>query len=304
MDEYIDNLKENIISSTSNIDDIIIELKEIRESIITVGSGGSKIVATYAAHVLEKKNNCITITVDPRDLNYINLNNYKNLLIASYSGKNFGVKTSLEKDINKYLLTGRKTKIADEHLLHYEMPHEHSFISIGATIIPMAIFLKYYLNDKFYDVLDLMFKSVDKSLFIDIKNDFINVYSGLDTRTTQTFLESCLVESGIASTQIHNKYDYCHGRSTLNKTHDNQAIYLKSTNKELDDTLIDVLKQSMKDYLVIKTIFEDEILTDFYMTLQVLYLLRNIALSKSIDLKDIVYDKEAVKKLYFFKGSM
>ena len=49
-----------------------------------------------------------------------------------------------------------------------------------------------------------------------------------------------MVESGIGLPIIHDKYSYCHGRSTLATTNNNIAIYF-NLNTELDKLLINEL---------------------------------------------------------------
>ncbi len=68
--------------------------------------------------------------------------------------------------------------------------------------------------------------------------------------------------------------------------------------------MIENFKYQMKEYIVLKSEFEDDIINDFYLTIQAVYLLRNIALSMNIDLSEIKYDKIAAKRLFNFKGSV
>lgn len=304
MNEYINSLEENIINSTKNIDLIINDLKEIKGNLLSVGTGGSRVVAEYASSVLAKKNHLIAKSIDPRDLEYIDKDLYENIFISSYSGSNYGVKKSLDNNLNKYLLTNRKTSISNEKILHYEMPNEHSFISLNATIVPMAILLKYYLDNNFDETLKSIFAHVDKDAIVNLSGEYINIFSGIDTKASASFLESTLTESGISSPLIHEKYSYCHGRTTINKDKTHQAIYLGDRNTELDCALKEALVIQMSDYFILESKYDDSIVNDFYQTIQSLYLLRNIAQEKNIDLSTIDYDKEVVKKLYYFKGSM
>lgn len=304
MDENIKKIKENIFGSTKNIEGIIEKIKNIKGNTIIIGTGGSRVVAEFASSVLTAKNHIITNVVDSRDLKYLDLSLYKNIFITSYSGSNFGVKSCFDNNLKKYLLTHRVTKIDDEVLLSYEMEGEHSFISLNSSIIPMAILLKYYFNDKFDILIEDIFNKVNKEEFLNITEEYINIFYGIDTRTSATFLETTFAESGISAPLMHEKYSYCHGRSTINKKHKHQAIYLGNNNCDLDNSLKEVLEIQMTDYLVIDNLYDDPIVNDFYLTIVCIYLLRNIAASKSIDLSNIKYDKEAVKRLYYFKGSM
>lgn len=301
---YLEELKKSILDSTENIDNIVASLDKMKGNTICVGSGGSHVVGEYASSIISKVKSCISYSLDPRDLHYANLDSFDNIFIASYSGSNFGVKSSIIKDKNTYLLSSRKTNISNEVLLHYDMEREDSFISIKSTIIPMSILLKYYLKDKFYDILDDIFDNINLELFLNVDGSYVNIYHGIDCKASSTFLESTFTESRISVPLMHEKYSYCHGRSTINKGHDSSAIYLSNRNTDLDRTIISVLEFQMKDYLVIDSRYDDIIIDDFYQTIQCLLLMENIARKKKINLRKIKYDKEAVKKLYFFKGSM
>lgn len=304
MDENIAKFKENIISSNRNIESIIESLKGIKGNTIIVGTGGSRVVAEFASSVLTKKNHIITKIVDSRDLKYTDLSLYENIFIVSYSGSNFGVKSCLDNDLNKYLLTSRKTKIKDEILLTYSMESEHSFISLNSTIVPISVLLNYYLEDKFDIIIEDIFDKVNKNLYLDIVGEYVNIYSGVDTRTSEAFIETTLAESGISVPLVHEKYSYCHGRSSVNKNHTHSAIYLGYNDTDLDRVMKEVLDIQMSDYIILESLYDDSVVNDFYFLLASIYLLRNIANSKKVDLSDIKYDKEAVKKLYYFKGSM
>ncbi len=296
-------LKSVIINSTDSLDEITDSLKKITEPTVFLGTGGSRVVAEYAALVLKVKNKINTRCLDPRDLRYVDLTSYPNLFIVSSSGANFGVKSSFCQDKNIYLFSKRKSKIKQEELLHYEMPHIHSFISLETTIIPMSILLKYYLGDKFGIILNELFSLIDESITFPFKGDLVNIFTGADTFITSTFLETSLIESGLKIPVIHEKYSYCHGRSTLNKTRESSAIYLRYFESDLDKTIIKVLSRKSVP-LVLASKFSDPLIDEFYLTLQCMYLLNNVAAIEGLDLANIKYDVEAVRELYHFKGSM
>ena len=118
---YLEELKKSILDSTENIDNIVASLDKMKGNTICVGSGGSHVVGEYASSIISKVKSCISYSLDPRDLHYANLDSFDNIFIASYSGSNFGVKSSILKDKNIYLLSSRKTNITNEVLLHYDM---------------------------------------------------------------------------------------------------------------------------------------------------------------------------------------
>lgn len=300
----LEELKKIIISSTSNIDHIINELEEIKENTIIVASGGSMVVACFFKNILENKNNIIAEVVDPRDLHYKNLNKFSNIFIISYSGSNFGVKASFIKNKKIYLLSSRKSKIENEVLLHYELENNNSFISLETTTVPLSILLKYYLKEKFAIILNEVFDYIDAKMFLDISGEFLNIFSGNDTIAAEEFLTSTLTEANLTIPLVHKKYSYCHGRSTVNINHSSSAIYLGYNDTDLDKKLVEVLKLSCINNLVINSKFNDRIVNDYYFCLQCMILLINIATSKKINLRKIKYDREAVSRLYHFKGSM
>ena len=59
MDDYIKKLYENVITSTKNSKEAIDILKNIKGKILSVGTGGSKVVSDYLSQVLGYKNECI-----------------------------------------------------------------------------------------------------------------------------------------------------------------------------------------------------------------------------------------------------
>lgn len=307
--EDIKNLYDDIIYATKDNRKITEKLKSIKGDLICVGAGGSKVVAKYAEKVLAKKNKLIAVTLDAHSLRHFNMELYDNVFIVSHSGTNFGVKASLDNNLNKYLLSTRKTGLKNVTLLNYTVIKRPSFISLSATLIPMAILLKYYLGNKFIKTLDKVFREAKKFRQMkdleNIKDDVnYNIFTGIDSETASFFLESTFIEAGLNVPIINYKYDYCHGRSTINKKHANAAIYLGYDGTDLDCTLKRVLKKTMKDVIILKKISKDDIINDFYFTLISIYLVAFMAEKKNISLKNIDYDRCAVHELYYFKGSM
>lgn len=299
MEDILNNLYRDIVRFIDENKDVQYHFENIKSNTLCIGSGGSKVVATFVARVLEKKNHIICKVGDATDAK---LTNMDSILVCSYSGSNYGVKYALDTNKDKYLLSSRKTRISKEELLHYDLEDEKSFISLRATVMPMALLLKYYLGSDFDKVLKEIFANIDYELCMDI-DEVINIFTSSSSSTACAFLESSLMESGICIPLVHTKYDYCHGRSTINKSHENSAI-LFSESKEIDEVLESIMHETMKEYSVISSPFTDTIVMDFYNTIESLYLLYNIARKKNVDLRKIDYDRIAVGQLYYFKGSM
>ena len=141
-------------------------LKKVKGPTICVGSGGSKVVASFASTLLNAKNNCPTKVLEPRDTLYENLSNYKNIFMCSYSGDNHGVNILTNLKIKKYLLTyGDKENESYKKIKCYStLPKELSFISLAATTMPMTVLMSYYTKD-YLSLIKEMFDKVENTNF-------------------------------------------------------------------------------------------------------------------------------------------
>ena len=299
-------LKERIID-TLNLTKLNKKLKKIKGNTICVGSGGSKVVASFASIVFNTQNKCCTKIMDPRDVLYENLSSYNNLFVCSYSGNNHGVNILSPLKTKKYLFTYNKNKKQNYKLLpcNSSLPKEMSFISLGATLMPITILLSYHLKNKTHDTIKEMFDNIEKIKFnIDNINLPFDIITGTDTITPQTYLDSTFTEAGFCSITTHTKYDFCHGRSTLAYNHERNLIYLLSNKKELDTLLINNLKTRYKNIIILESNYNNPIIDNYNLTIQAIYLTKYIAEEKNIDLSIINYDKELCKILYKYNGSM
>ena len=236
MDKNFNLLVDRVIDSLdkSDLEKINYYLKTIKTPTLCSGVGGSSVVSNFMSKVLSTKNNIIASNVEPRDMNYLNLNNYNNIVCSSYSGKNLGVDISFNNNLNKYLFS---TNVIEgvNNIIYTSSDKEHSFISLAATLIPMSILLNYYLDDKevIKDILnETSFSNVEK-------NNIFEIMSGYESSTASKYLESTLVEAGVAYPIVHDKYSYCHGRSTIGKDGNNSLIYFNGS-KELDKVIADL----------------------------------------------------------------
>ena len=294
-------LKKRVIDCLNDTDLDVINRKlgKINNSTITSGVGGSSVVSLFASKVLEKKNNIICKNTTLRDLNYINMDNYTNLLICSYGGTNYGVKNALESDLNKYLLS--KNKIDGINNITYNVNEDEiSFISLAATLIPMSILLEYYLDKDTSLIKEIL--SDDQTPDVKSASTF-EVLSGIETSTAHTFLESTFIESGIANIIIHDKYDYCHGRSNLNYFNKNNSIILFNNNTELDKLFLEELQNYYENIYVFDKKYEDDLVNDYYLTYKSMLFAKKLAEKKNMELSNIKYCP-FVKKLYKYNGGM
>lgn len=296
-------LKERVIDSLEHTDLEFIrhELSKINEPTIFSGVGGSSVVSEFGSKVMNKKNGIISINSEPRDFIYRNNNPFRNVIACSYSGNNYGVKLSFLNELKKYLLSNNAFEDKDVTYLKYDttIDSERSFISLGATLIPVSILMDYYLNGKDKDLVD----SIQEQDF-DFKpeTDIYEIYTGHDTSTASKYLESTITESGIGIPIVHDKYSYCHGRSTLNMNYKGVAIYF-NRNTEFDRVMLEELKKYYKTIIIIESKFEDDVLDDYQMLIQCMYLTKYIAEKKDKDLSKVDYSP-IVKRLYKYNGNI
>ena len=300
MKENFEKIESRVFYSLYNTDleRINYELSKITEPTLISGVGGSSVVAEYASKILNKKNNIITRRVEPRDFKYLNLIGYKNVLSCSYSGNNYGVELAFLNDMKHYLLASKKNETEGTINLTYSCDDkEHSFISLASTLIPCSILLNYYIDNNKEIIID----STDSYNYsFDVNCTAYEIFSGLETSAASKFLESTMVESGIGLPIIHDKYSYCHGRSTLATTNNNIAIYF-NLNTELDKLLINELPKYYKDVIILNTC--DSIMSEYILLIKCMYLAKYIAEEKNKELSGVDYNP-IVKKIYKYNGNL
>ena len=296
-------LKERVVDSLNSTDLEFIrnELSKLEEPTLFSGVGGSSVVSEFGAKVINAKNAIVSVNSEPRDFIYRNNNAFKNVVACSYSGNNYGVELSFLRGLKKYLLSNNSFDEEDVTYLKYDttIDKERSFISLGATLIPVSILMDYYLNGRDRSMLDSI---EERSFDFDLESDIYEIYSGYDTSASSKYLESTMVESGIGIPIVHDKYAYCHGRSTLGINYNGIAIYY-NRNTEFDNMMLEELKQYYRRIITIDSKYEDQILDDYQMLIQSMYLTKYIAEKKNKDLSKVEYSP-IVKKLYKYKGTI
>ena len=290
-------LKDRVSDALYNtdLDYINSELSKLCEPTLLSGVGGSNVVSQFGAKVINVKNNIVSINCEPRDFLYQNNKAFKNVISCSYSGNNYGVELSFKNQLKKYLLSNNSFNDSDVTYLKYNtnIPKENSFISLGATLIPISILLNYYLDGDD----DLLLDCINEPLFdFDLSNNIYEIYSGYDTSVASKYLESTMVESGIGIPIVHDKYSFCHGRSNLGYNYSGTAIYYNK-NTEFDKMILEELKKYYSLIVIIDSKFKDQILDDYHMLIQSMYLTKYIAKKNSVDLSKTNYSP-LVKKLY------
>ena len=300
--EYLSNRVIDALKKT-DLEYIRNELMQIKVPTIISGVGGSSVVSEITSKVIRKKSEIISKNMEPRDFIYDNLKGYQNVIACSYSGNNYGVDLAFNNNLKHYLLSNNSFDNSDITYLNYNtsIEKERSYISLGATLIPVTIIMDYYLNGQDNVLLDQIYDiTIDNN--IDIQTDIYEIFTGYDTSMTSKYLESTMVESGIGIPIVHDKYSYCHGRSTTAINCKSNVIYL-NRNTELDKLLLDELLQYHKLILVIDTKFEDDLLDDYQMLIKAMHLTKYIANQKQKDLSAVEYSP-IVKKLYKYNGNL
>ncbi len=308
MEKMFDNfglLEERVLNSLelSDLEKIRYDLSKIGDPILTCGVGGSSVVSKMSSKIISKKNKIIATDVEFRDFNYDGFYGYKNVLVSSYGGLNHGVDVAFNNDLNKYLLSSRKREGVCSLLYKDGLDIERSFISLGATIVPVSILMNYYLDGNNSIIEDLITRDIPGiNIFDSYYENLFEIFSGYDTSVSARYLESTIVEAGLGVGVVHDKYAYCHGRSTMGKNYDSTVIYLDS-GKELDELLIEKLCEYHERIFVLRSTYEDDIVKDYDLLLQSMYLTRDIASFKKVDLSSVDYSP-VVKKVYRFNGEM
>lgn len=303
MHDNFNLLEERVLDALdkTDLEKISYHLKKISTPTITTGVGGSSVVSIFASKVLSTKNKIIVEHAEPRDFIYKNLSGYDNVLACSCGGKNYGVKTSFNNNLNKYLLSRNESVFENVTSLKYDTkyPREYSFISLSTTLIPMSIMLAYYNDNDISVIKEILRPTRDYSI------DYSKVYeimTGYDTNAASSYLETTLTESGIAIPIVHDKYAYCHGRSSLSYYNDHSLIHFNQKT-ELDKIYEENLPQYYKQTISMERQYEDPIINDFYLTYQAMLLSKKIAEKNGTDLSQVEYSP-VVKKIYYFKGEM
>ena len=301
MQENFEKLERRVYDSLYDTDlqKINYELSKLDKPTLISGVGGSSVVSEYATKILSRKNHIITRNTEPRDFMYIDTKLYNNVFACSYSGNNYGVELAFSNDLKHYLLA---SKVNDDksiiNLTYTCNDKEKSFISLAATLIPCSVLLNYYLDNNTEFIID----SLDSyDYHFDINCDAYEIFSGIETSTASKYLESTMIESGIAIPIVHDKYSYCHGRSTISTVKNNIAIYFNG-HTELDKLLLEELPKYYKDVIVLD-FYNTDLFSEYLLLVKCIYLTKYIAEEKEKDLSGVEYSP-IVKKLYKYKGNL
>lgn len=291
----IDSLNNTDIDTNNKI------LKSIDKPTIVSGVGGSSVVSEFVSKVLSDKNNIITENREPRDCKYKKLTGYSNIIACSYSGNNLGVDLSFDNELKHYLLSNNSREDCTNITYKTTIDKEKSFISLAATLIPISNILTYYLDGDKDRVIDIINNYYSKFNFNTDCNAY-EIFTGSDTSTVSKYLESTLVESGIGIPIVHDKYSFCHGRSTIGLEYNNNCIFI-NTNTKLDKLLLDNIKDHYNEIIIINSDYKDKYEREFDMLIKSMYLTKYIAEAKNKDLTNVEY-ADFNKNLYKYNGEV
>ena len=305
-DLYVDDMYVNLKKmlprvleslENTNLEDFFNKLASIKEPTIVTGVGGSSIVATFLAKVLNEKNHIIATFKFPRELKLMDLSGYKNVIAVSYSGRNIGVDASFDNELNKYLLSG-STRQGINSLQYTVLDEGYSYVSMAGTFIPLSIILMYYKYD-----LDLVKEILSVNRDYDL--DDAKIYEIMTSNKSETacaMLESTMVEGSLVAPVIHEKYNYCHGRTMFNYCYQNPLIYFDD-DSDLDKLFKDNLFATYRKVIMMERKYNDSVIDDYYQTYLCLLLCMKISKlqGKDMSMKSVPDISEIV---YTYKGNM
>lgn len=321
MEETFERLEERLIDANEKIDATGLKnvLDHIKGTVVTIGCGGSLVVADFLTKVLIERK-IFSVTRNTRDILH-SKHNMDYLLAYSYSGTTNGIQLALDNfQGKKYLFTCNYQKENAISLGYEDMEKERSFISLSSTLIPIGEFLKYHseiqkedFTKKVKDYLKdmkLWLRTLSNQNFLSYgSSEVFEIMTGYDTEIASTFLESTLVEAGLGNPIIHDKYGYCHGRSTINyqdeKSHN--LIYLINEKTELDEFLLEVLKNTNYFLVTVMDVSNSNTSSlerQYELLLKSIFLCKKIAEDKKMDLSQVEYNQSIISKVYRYKGEM
>lgn len=299
MQENFSLLTDRVLDALNktNLEETRTTLSSIKTPTIVTGVGGSKVVAVFTSKILASKNGIISTCLEPRDMLYTPFTGYDNVLSCSYSGTNYGVETSFQNELNKYLLSSTRVPNITNITYDTSLPKEKSFISLAATLIPMTIMLDYYLDGN-----DIVKELLTQDTPTIKPHPVFEIMSGMETSSSHTYLESTMLEAGLSIPIVHDKYSYCHGRSTTSY-HNNHSLIYFDNDTELDKLMLKELQEYYNKIVILKSKYNDPIINDYYLTIRSMLLTKSLAEQTGKDLSKVEYSP-VVKKLYKYQGQM
>lgn len=326
LSENLNKLPGRVASAlkTSAVETVKKELSGVCGTVLTVGTGGSYAAAVFAAKMInEREKNCFAVSSKPRDALLYNLKKLDLVFLFSYSGTTNDIKsvylTCKEQGVRTYVVTALDAAAEgcpyeEREMISYccaeEGFEEKGFISMASTLIPMCVFAQKYYEEKegaFVDFLQERF-AFWKDFFEGktllpkgqgaIETD---IFSGYDTVTASTGLESDIVESGIGRATVHEKKDFSHGRyNAPERRRPDVVVFLSNETGDYSDKLKGYLRGRGYPLSEIKTECRG-VWGDLDLAIAVQFFVAKIGEERGYDMSDPVYPEEA-KALYKYVG--
>ena len=305
-------LETRLLDANNNIDSSnnYKVLDSITDVSVNIGSGGSYPAAIFSSKVLTYQG-LPSFHMTPRDAMY-NVMGVKNLIAYSWGGRNYAVKRTMLDYQNPIVAHASSEQLFKKEIrFYYEgMDKEKSFISEADTLIPMGELLKYYLhsehlNEKEY-LNNIIRETFNTTMDYDVNSEVFEIMTGDDTNVSAHILESTMTESGIGIPLLHEKYDYCHGRSVTSSTNRGKhtLIYLLNQETELDRTLLELIPHNYKNVITLRSDTKERIVGEYILSLKSVLLCNHISQIKKRGLSQVDYDPTVVKKLYRYQGDL
>lgn len=132
--------------------------------------------------------------------------------------------------------------------------------------------------------------------------NLLNIFTGDNTTSACTDIESKFIESGIFNCIIHEKKNFSHGRfiNYENLNNQNNIYFKQKSNNKYEDILLDYLKDG--NNLIIESKYDD-ILCEFDLLIASQFLIYYIGKYLNIDVSKPKYSENSMN-LYFYKGDM
>ncbi len=326
----VNNLETRVINAINNDDsnklnDIIFNKNS---SFLFIGTGGSFAGANFASKVINHLYGCNTYALYPRDVLYRNNDSINDVFLFSYSGTtNDLLKSVINFDNDRvYLITkgnynsiSKKIDISKKNIISYRTSNnkgkERGFLSFEGAVAPSAIFLKYYLNKTYSDIMidDFIKSSInywEKEIGLLInkkmvdgfkKHNIINIFRGDFGDTASFDLESKIIESGIFNCIVHEKKNFSHGRFINFENLNNYcSIFFKQ--KETTTYEKELLNYLGNNNVLIESKYNG-LLAEFDLLIASQFIIYYIGKCLDIDVSKPSFSEDAMK-IYFYKGDL
>lgn len=303
-------------------------LSIISGTVFTVGTGGSFAAAVYVAKYINNMySSAYASPKHPRDVLIEGIEHASIVFLFSYSGRTRDIQNvyylckANGKKVYIVTMMDKSTSIkyyCAEDTISYcgsaNDSKERGFISIARTIIPVSLFVNsfYEPKDDFakfiierYNHWSTFFSelTIDWSYFFN--NPIIHIFSGVDTVSACTDLESKITESGIGIVVTHEKKDFSHGRFNSLEYHPPYAVVI--LNNEMgaySQKLLDYLYNRNISRIISMSTDKGSVLGDFDLLIGCQLFAKYLSEKLGFDMAKPNYPKEAMKIYKYSRGDL